>query len=154
VNVTSFPPIASYPVTFPIIQSASPIGGTFNFTVGTLPAATPAYTANVSQSADQTTVLLTLTGGPIGTRPSVSWSGADVPNLNTNWSDRLNWQLPGAPGGVDNVTFNATDAQSSSAVSPTGGGAGALVGANINNIVDANFTISSLTYTNLAGTYH
>jgi autotransporter-associated beta strand protein len=152
INVSSFPPIASYPVTFTVVQAASISG--FNFTIGTLPVATPPYTANVSQSADQTAVLLTVTGGPTGTRPSVSWSGADVPNLNTNWSDRLNWQLPGAPGGVDNVTFNATDAQSSSAVSPTGGGSAALVGGNINNIVDANFTISSMTYTNLGGTYH
>jgi autotransporter-associated beta strand protein len=153
-NVSGLPAIASYPVTFTIIQSAAAAGGTFNLSVGNLPAASPAYAAQVSLSGDHTAVLLTVTSGPVGARPAVLWVGADVPNLNTNWSDRLNWQLPGAPGFGENVFFNTTAAQSASALSTPGGGTAALTPDNLNNIVDANFTISSLTYTNLGGSYH
>jgi autotransporter-associated beta strand protein len=154
INVTAIPPIASYPVSFGVIQSAGPIGGNFNFSIGTLPTANPPYVANVSQSPDQTTVLITVTAGPAGTRPSVIWNGADVPNLNTNWSDRLNWQLPGAPGAADNVFFNNTATAFASALSSPGGGSSALIFDNVNNIVDNNFTVNSLTYTNSADSYH
>ena len=157
INVLALPPVASYPATLTILKSASPInlvGGSFNFVVGSLPAATPAYVASVSESADQTAVLLTLTDGPIGVRSVVFWTGGDVPNLNTNWSDRLNWQLPGAPGVQDSVIFNNTGAQSASALSVPGGGSGALMPDYFNNIVNADFTIASLSYTNIGGTYH
>ena len=154
INVSAFPPIASYPVTFGIVQSPGPISGNFNFSIGTLPTATPAYTANVTQSPDLTTVLVTVTAGPVGTRAAVLWTGADVPNLNTNWSDRLNWQLPGAPSFGENVFFNDAGTSFASAISTPGGGPSAFIADFINNIVDANTTISSLTYTNLNGTYH
>ena len=150
-SVSSLPAIASYPVTFTIIKSVNAASGSFSMSVG-WPTATPPYAGNVTQSADQTAVLLTVTGGPVGQRPTVGWTGADAPNL--NWSDRLNWQLPGAPVPGDNVIFTPTAAQNAPAVSPAGGGASALNLANISNIVDANFTISSLTFTNVNGTYH
>lgn len=155
INVLSLPAIASYPVTLTVIQSASSINlvaGHFNFTLGSLPAGSTGF---ISESADQTSVLLTLTSGPLGVRPSVTWSGTDLPNSNTNWSDRLNWQLPGAPTPADNVIFNNTAAVSASVLSTLGGGSAALSDPeNINNIVNANFSIASLTYTNLAATYH
>ena len=154
INVTSLPAIASYPVTFTIIQSAAPASGSFNVGVGTLPASTPAYSAVITQSADQTAVLLTVTAGQVGVRPSVLWTGGDAPNNNINWSDRLNWQLPGAPGAGDNVVFNNTAAQTASALSTPGGGISALNSGNISNIVDANFSVATLTFTNLGDTYH
>src|SRR6185436_17954475 len=153
-NIAALPPIASYPVTFPVIQSATPIAGTFNFVLGTLPTATPPYSATVTQSADLTTVLLTITDGPVGARPAVFWTGADVPNSNTNWSDRLNWQLPGAPAPGDNVVFNNTQAQIASALSTPGGGSTAFIPDYVNNIVDNNFSVSALTFTNTGDTYH
>jgi autotransporter-associated beta strand protein len=153
INVVSLPPIASYPVTFTIIQSVNAASGTFSMSVG-LPTATPPYAANVTLSADQQAVLLIVNSGPVGLRPSVLWTGADLPNLNTNWSDRLNWQLPGAPGPGDNVIFNTTGAQTASALSTPGGGANTLVPDYLNNIVDANTTISSLTFTNANSSYH
>lgn len=52
------------------------------------------------------------------------------------------------------MVFNNTAAQSASALSVPGGGSSALLPENFNNIVDANFTIASLTYTNLCATYH
>jgi fibronectin-binding autotransporter adhesin len=154
INFTALPAIASYPVTLAVIKSVNVIDGTFNTGVGTFPAATPSYAGVITESVDQTTVLLTLTAGPIGTRPSVSWSGSDVPNLNTNWSDRLNWQLPGAPTNGDTVLFGNNGSVFNSSLSTAGGGPSALLPDQFNNIVDANFTISSLTYTNMSGVYH
>ncbi len=150
INITSLPAIASYPITITIIQSASTINGS-DISLGTVPTASPSYAGSVSVSGDQ--VVLTLTGGPVGVRPYVSWSGADVPNLHTNWSDNANWQTPGAPTAADNVIFNDTAVQGSSALSTPGAGSGALDFQNINNIVDANSTISSLAYTNVGGLY-
>jgi fibronectin-binding autotransporter adhesin len=154
INIASLPPIAAYPVTFVIIQSAAPLDGTFNLGLGNLPTASPPYAANVHESVDQLSVLLTVTSGPIGVRSAVSWIGADVPNLNTNWSDGLNWQLPGAPVGPETVIFNNTAALGSSALSSPGGGSAALIPDNVNNVVDNDFTIASLLYTNSNDSYH
>ncbi len=154
INVAALPPIASYPVTFTILQSAAAADGTFNIGVGSLPVATPPYAANVSQSLDHTLVYLTVTAGPIGVRTFVTWSGADVPNLNTNWSDASNWYLPGAPTGPETVIFNNAGSYTVSALSTPGGGSAVLVPENINNIVDNDFTLGSILYTNVADTYH
>ncbi|HEV2694677.1 MAG TPA: autotransporter-associated beta strand repeat-containing protein [Verrucomicrobiae bacterium] len=148
-NIASLPPIASYPITLTVIQSASGISG-FNMGVGTLPAG---VTGSVSQSGDGTAVLLTLASGPIGVRPTVVWTGGDA-SVTTNWSDRLNWQQPGAPTAADNVVFNNTAAAGGSDLSSAGGGLAALDPGAINNNVDSNFTIASLTYTNNGGSYH
>jgi autotransporter-associated beta strand protein len=153
INVASLPPIASYPVTFSIIQSAGAASGAFNVSVGTLPSATPPYAANVTQSADQTAVLLTVTSGPVGVRLVVFWTGADAPNL--NWSDRLNWQLPGAPTASDYVIFDDVAAAFGSPFSAVGAGPGGIVSpGNLNNIVDTSSTISVLNYSNVLADYH
>ena len=151
INVGSLPPIAYYPATVALLKSGSAING-YNFALGSVPAG---YTgASIAQSGDQTAVLLTLTGGPVGVWPYVTWVGTDaLGNVNTNWSDAVNWQSPGAPAAADNVIFNDTAAQSASAYSTPGGGAAALVPANVNNIVNANFSVSSLTYTNVNNGY-
>ena len=155
INVRTLPPIAFYPATFALVQSATPIVG-YNFTMGSLPSASPAYSGSISQSGDQTAVLLTLTAGPIGTRPSVTWSGADaLSNGNTNWSDALNWQTPGVPASTENVTFNAADTAGGTPFNAVGdGGSGIVTPAFINNFVDNNLTNASLTYANGAGTFH
>ena len=150
ISITSLPPVASYPLTLGIVQSASGISG-FNMGVGTLPAG---YTGSAALSGDGMTVLLTLTSGPIGVRPTVVWSGGDS-GVTTNWSDRLNWQQPGAPTPVDNVIFNNTGtAAGGSDLSSPGAGPAGLSPANINNFVDANFTVAELTFTNNGGSYH
>jgi len=149
INVVSLPPIASYPVTFTIIQSASAASGTFSFDSPTLPGG---YAANVTQSGDGMAVLLTVTSGPIGVRPVVFWTGADAPNL--NWSDRLNWQLPGAPTASDYVIFDDVAAISYSPFSAVGAGPGGIVNPGaINNIVDSSSTISVLNYSNILADY-
>ena len=65
---------------------------------------------------------------------TIVWSGADLVNNNTNWSDPLNWAGGAVPGGGDDVKF--FDAGAVTAIS------------NINNTVDATMTIGSLQYGN------
>ena len=54
-NVLALPGVAAYPVTITLIKSASPItlaNGTFNFALGTLPTASPAYAGSLTESAN------------------------------------------------------------------------------------------------------
>ncbi len=147
INVRSLPPIASFPTTVTLLSAAGGITG-YNFVLGTIPAG---YSGNISQSGNN--VVLTVTGGTVGQRPEVIWSGDDVVNNNTNWSDAVNWLEPGEPTASDNVVFNEAGAIGSSALNSTGGGASQLNFANVNNIVNGNFTISTLIYTNIGGNY-
>jgi autotransporter-associated beta strand protein len=151
INVISLPPIASYPTTVPIIQAANILltAGNFNFALGNLPAG---YAGNLVELGS-TAVALTLMSGPVGQRPFALWTGSDQPNL--NWSDRLNWQLPGMPTPPDNLFFDNGDAVAASVLSTPGGGTPALVAPEFfNNIVDSSFTAASLSYTNLNSTNH
>lgn len=136
INISALPAISTYPVTITLVQAAGGVSG-FNATAS-LPAG---YTGTLQQSVDTTQIQLKLTAGPIGTRAVVLWTGNDLVNLNTNWSDALNWQLPGAPGAADNVIF---------------GNAGvAFDSLTVDNIVDADTTINTLQFTNTtSGQYH
>jgi autotransporter-associated beta strand protein len=151
ISLSALPPFATFPATITLVQSAFGISG-FNATVGTLP---PGFAGNVHLSGDGSAIQLTLTSGPTGTRPYVFWSGADVPNQNTNWSDSQNWQLPGAPVAGDNLIFNNNaSAQTTAALSTPGGGLASYMGDYVDNIVDGNFTLSSLVYTNFGSAIH
>lgn len=142
INIASLPPTAAYPATITVIQSQgiSLANGNFNFALGRLPAASPAYAGYLTESADSTSIQLTLTSGPTGPRSSVAWVGVDYTSLTTNWSDNANWNLPGAPVSTDNVIFNNV---------------GTVGAGTVNNLVDRNFSVASLTYTNVgSGNYH
>jgi hypothetical protein len=146
ITVTSLPPIASYPTVLKLIQSGGAINGTFNINMS-LPAG---FVGTAGPSGDNTAVLLTLTSGPIGTRPSALWVGNNLVTATTNWSDRLNWQLPGAPVPSDNVTFSGVGAVGSGPFNSVGDGSGGLNNPGaINNFVDTSFGVGSLTYTNI-----
>jgi fibronectin-binding autotransporter adhesin len=150
-NVTALPAIASYPTTIAIAQCPGGVSG-FNMGIGSLPAASPAFTGNVSLSGDNTTVLLNLTAGPISVRPSVLWIGTNNVSTTTNWSDRLNWQLPGAPTIADNVLFAQNGAAGGSPFNSVGDGHDGVTNPqNINNFVDATTSIGTLVYTNVGG---
>ncbi len=150
VNVTAVPTIATYPSILQLIQTPSGISG-FNMALGTLPAGYSGYVSNNNNAS----VVLVLTSGPTGARPYVTWAGVDqLSSVNTNWTDALNWELPGQPLASDAVAFAEADVQGSSSLSSPGGGVTALIPNSANNIVDANFTISSLTYTNINNDYH
>jgi len=150
INVTALPAVASYPVTFILVHAVGGITG-FNMGLAPLPGGS---TGSVSESADSTSVLLTLTSGPVGTRTTVLWVGTNSASVTTNWSDRLNWFLPGAPATADNVFFSDSGTGSSGTpFSAVGDGVGGLANAaNINNVVDTSFTVGTLTYTNVGGT--
>jgi hypothetical protein len=140
INVTSLPGIEVYPLTFTLIQSASPInlgGGVFNFKLGTLPAASPSYTATISTNPAGTAILLTVSGGPITIRGNVLWVGPDGANI--NWSDGANWLLPPVVGPLDTAFFNNTGMSGSP-------GAG-----SVDNIVDASLIVAGLTYAETNG---
>jgi hypothetical protein len=135
-NILSLPPIEQYPLTVSVLKSATPIvlvGGAFNFQV-VLPGD---YTGTLSKSADSTSILLTLTSGPISSRGIVYWNGPDGSDL--NWSDGNNWLLPGTPGPTDTAFFDNTGMSFSS-------GAG-----SVDNIVDQTFTVAGLTYAETNG---
>lgn len=155
INVQSLPPIAFYPATNVLLSSSSPIAG-YNFVLGTLPAGSPAFAGSIALSTDGTQVLLVLTAGPTGTRPSVTWSGADaLASLNTNWSDAQNWQSPGVPIAAEPVTFNNTATVGGTPFDVIGDGNGGIInGFEIDNIVDINATNATLTYANNGGTFH
>jgi autotransporter-associated beta strand protein len=155
ITVTSLPPIASYPTSLKLIQSGGVIGGAFNFSVS-LPAG---FVGTAIPSGDNTAVLLKLTSGPVGVRPSVGWVGNNNVTTTTNWSDPANWQLPGAPTASDNVIFAGTGTiGGSGAGSPfnsVGAGRDGIVfPPNINNFVDSSFSVGTLTYSNLSGSFH
>jgi len=156
ISPKTLPAIASYPATVALLHSTNPITG-YNFTLGSLPAATPAYAGTIALNADSTVVQLTLTAGPIGSRPSVTWNGVDaLANGNTNWSDAQNWLSPGTPAATENVTFNNTATAAASPFDLSGGvGSGGSVDqVNVNNFVDANLATAALTYGNTGGNFH
>jgi hypothetical protein len=142
ISVLSLPAIEVYPLTFTVLQSSAPLvfgGGVFNVKIGSLPPASPPYTASVSTNPAGTALVLTVTGGPITVRGNVFWVGPD--NGNINWSDGANWLLPPVPGVLDSAYFNNTGMS----FSP---GAG-----SVDNIVDANITVAGLTFAETNG-YH
>lgn len=151
INISDLPAVASYPTTLALLASPSSISG-FNMGIGSLPAG---YAGTIALSPDSTTVLLTLTNGPISQRSSVIWSGADFlkNSASNSWSDNLNWQLPGAPVPGDNVVFNDSEVAGGSDLSSPGAGSSGFAAGSVNNFVDRNFTIGSLLYTNDSATY-
>ena len=155
VNVISLPPIVSYPFTVALLRSQNTLNG-YNFVLGSLPAGSPANAGTIALSSDQTEVLLTLTAGPIGTRPSVTWSGVDAGNTgNTNWSDAPNWVTPGAPNATEKATFNNTATVGGSPFNAIGDGVGGIVNqGNVNNFVDINLTNAGITYANSSGVHN
>jgi hypothetical protein len=151
IAVTALPPIASYPTTLTLIQSGNAISGAFNVSV-TLPAG---FVGTAIPSADNSSVLLKLTSGPIGVRSSVVWVGTNGVSSTTNWSDGKNWQLPGVPVGPESVFFNGNGAVSATPFNAVGAGRDGITSPqNINNLVDSSFAVGTLTYTNLGGTFH
>src|SRR5262249_54938333 len=69
------------------------------------------------------------------------WNGVNFTTATTNWSDTANWLPVGAPGSADTAIFSVT------------GTVGDAL--TVNNVVDANTTVSTLRYTNsTTGQWH
>jgi hypothetical protein len=149
INVTSISSLAAFSGTVNLIQSGNIIGGNgaSDFVLGTLPTG---FMGNLQVSGS--TVSLVLTQSPYSV---FDWTGADIAaHQDTNWSDGLNWSTGVAPGPTDPALFYNTGAVGASALSTPGGGPGAIVLANINNIVDSSFSVIDLAYANTNGTYN
>ena len=92
VNVSYLPPVASYPVTFPLITFQNNLAGSFNLGAGTFPAANPAYQGYITN--DNNNVYLVLTAGPtLGSSVDI-WTGQN----GSNWDfGTINWTVSGNP---------------------------------------------------------
>jgi hypothetical protein len=154
INITAISGFVGAQSVITLVQSQNPIAytGTFtggvngsDFVLGTLPVG---YQGHLQVNASS--VQLVLTHSPV--TPN-AWTGADISIHNTNWSDAHNWSSGAEPGSSDVAFFATTGSASSSALSTEGGGPGAILSANINNIVDANAAVLGLDYINTNGSF-
>ena len=90
INISSVPPIGSYPVTFTLISSV--VGASGNFVLGTLPAASPSYAGSIIDLGNGK-VQLKLTAGPL-VDLSILWTGSTSSDWDTT---TLNWLSHGNP---------------------------------------------------------
>jgi fibronectin-binding autotransporter adhesin len=93
INITAVPGIASYPVTFTIIQYQGTEGGSGagTFTINSLPAASPSYHGTIVDTGNSGVVQVTLTSGPT-TVLATTWTGA----TDNNWDyATMNWLYQG-----------------------------------------------------------
>jgi len=90
INISSVPPIGSYPATFTLISSVT--GSSGNFVLGTLPAGSPAYAGSIVDLGNGM-VQLKLTSGP-QVDLSILWTGS----VDEDWdTGTQNWLSHGNP---------------------------------------------------------
>lgn len=104
INIGALPVITSYPKQFPLIAYSS-FAGTFNITLGTLPAGSPAFQGYISNNVANNSVDLVLTSGPLVTA-LFQWSGA----ANSNWDlTSVDWKLFGSSTTYSNTSLVVFD---------------------------------------------
>lgn len=120
INITSVPGIASYPATFTLVSYQTGGGSGGNFTLGSLPTASPSYQGSMVDTGNGV-VQLTLTAGPTVVL-SLLWTGANGNNWDTS---SLNWNYEGSPdnffAGADclfNDTSTVTNVNLTQSLSP------------------------------------
>ena len=88
INISSIPPIGSYPATFTLINYQNGyVGGTGPLALGTLPSASPAYSGTLVDAGGGV-IQLQLTAGPVANL-GMLWTGAADNNWDTgtyNWT--------------------------------------------------------------------
>src|SRR5262249_4575385 len=90
INISSVPPIAAYPAIFTLVSYTT--GSSGNFTLGTLPSASPAFAGSVLDLGNGV-VQLRLTSGPVADLTE-RWTG----NNDNNWdTSPFNWLFHGVP---------------------------------------------------------
>ena len=96
INISSVPLLTGFPAQFPVIQyglnGGSAGGDLTTFILGTLPAATPAYGAYISNNVANNSIDIVFTNGP--SVPALTWDG--VPNGNWN-TVTANWKPKSGP---------------------------------------------------------
>ncbi len=121
INITALPATVGL-IQFPLIKYSNAIG-TYNLSLGTLPAG---FSANLLNNTLNKSIDLQITAIPPGT-----WNGGDAP-ANNNWSDALNWSAT-ALSGNDALTFTGS--------------------AGLNNTNDTGEAASSITFAPGAGAF-
>lgn len=88
INISSIPPIGSYPATFTLINYQNGyVGGTGPLALGTFPSASPAYSGTLVDAGGDV-IQLQLTAGPVANL-GMLWTGATDNNWDTgtyNWT--------------------------------------------------------------------
>jgi autotransporter-associated beta strand protein len=111
INIRSVPLLIGFPTQFPIIQygliGGSASGDLTTFTLGTLPSASPAYGAYISNNTANSSIDIVFTNGPFV--PALTWDG----KTNGNWdTTTANWRPASGPdttfGQGNIVTFDDT----------------------------------------------
>jgi fibronectin-binding autotransporter adhesin len=124
----------SYPIQLPVLRYTNLVlASGFNVDLTNLPAGFSGYASN---NVANDSVDIVLTAGPAGA--SLLWSGTANPNLN--------WSTGGAGGnwsGLQPPTVSDSPVFGDVAVVGTQG--------QVDNIVDQNYTVNTLTYTNVSG---
>jgi autotransporter-associated beta strand protein len=100
INVTAVPLLTGFPSQFPIIQYSAASGDLTTFMMGTLPPASPAYAAYVTNNMGNSSIDIVITAGP--SVPTLTWDGRP----NGNWDlSTTNWRPKVGPN--TNFTSNA-----------------------------------------------
>jgi hypothetical protein len=139
INLLSVPAVEVFPTTVTVLQSSNSIAGAAaNFRV----VGPAGYVVGAVSETNSTSIVVTLTSGPVTARGKVFWVGV-AGSSDIDWSDANNWRLPPAPAAVDTAYFD------NKGITDNPGGDEA------NNIVDTNITIAGLWYaeTNIAPAY-
>ncbi len=81
INIASLPLVTGYPTTYRLITGGT-VSGTLNFTLGSLPTASPSYTGFITTTGN--VVNLVLTGGPVPVR-ILTWNGLNNGSPDGTW---------------------------------------------------------------------
>jgi autotransporter-associated beta strand protein len=108
INLSSVSVLYGFPTQFPVIQYAGSSGNLNTFVLGTLPSASPAYGAYISNNVANSSIDIVFTNGPFV--PALTWDG----KTNGNWdvATTANWRPASGPdttyGQGNIVTFDDT----------------------------------------------
>ena len=86
ISISSVPVLSAFPSQFPVLQYSTSGGDLTTFTLGTMPSASPAYVAYISNNTANSSIDLVITGGPI-VYPLI-WAGTasgDWDTTSSNW---------------------------------------------------------------------
>jgi autotransporter-associated beta strand protein len=104
ISISTVPLLIGFPIQFPLIQYSTASGDLTKFVLGTMPAASPAYVAYVSNNIANNSIDLVITDGPF--IPSLTWLGQSAFwDLSTvNWRPKTGPNTNYAQGNF--VTFD------------------------------------------------
>jgi fibronectin-binding autotransporter adhesin len=108
INLSSVSVLYGFPTQFPVIQYVGSSGNLNTFVLGTLPLASPAYGAYISNNVANSSIDIVFTNGPFV--PALTWDG----KTNDNWdvATTANWRPAAGPdttfGQGNIVTFDDT----------------------------------------------